>query len=248
MGRIVNSQRWLSRQFDKLLPEKCRVDGNQDFLHSLVPKYLGQGLTLYDVGGGKNPFLSPQRKAALEARVIGIDINPDELGRAPAGSYDQVFVADIAEFQGSGEADLVICQAVLEHVRDVEGAFTGLASLLKPGGLALIFVPSRNALFARLNILLPEKAKKALLSALYPDSRKNRGFPAFYNSCTPAGFKDLAARNHLHPIEERYYFISSYFSFFFPAYLLWRLWVFVFHIFYREQAAETFSFVLRKGN
>ena len=31
--------------------------------------------------------------------------------------------ADITRFKGGGDADLIICQAVLEHVKDVEGAF-----------------------------------------------------------------------------------------------------------------------------
>jgi hypothetical protein len=40
--------------------------------------------------------------------------------------------------------------------------------------------------------------------------------------------------------------MSSYFSFFFPLYLVWRFWITIFVFLRKEQAAETFSMVLRK--
>jgi hypothetical protein len=44
----------------------------------------------------------------------------------------------------------------------------------------------------------------------------------------------------------RCYYRSSYFSFFFPAYLAWRAWLLLFHTLAGEQAAETFTVVLQK--
>ena len=44
----------------------------------------------------------------------------------------------------------------------------------------------------------------------------------------------------------RPYFRSSYFTFFFPLHVAWRVWLLVFRFFAREQAAETFSLALRK--
>jgi len=140
----------------------------------------------------------------------------------------------------------VLCQAVLEHVKDVENAFAAISSILKNGGLALIFVPSRNAVFARLNIILPQNVKKAILHYVYPNTARDQGFPSYYNKCTPLEFKQLARDNNFSVIEERFYFKSGYFTFFFPAYLVWRLWILLFHFLLKEQAAETFSIVLKK--
>jgi hypothetical protein len=89
-------------------------------------------------------------------------------------------------------------------VEDVEAAFASITSVLKPGGVALIFVPSRNAVFARLNMLLPQSVKQSILYSIFPEKRKKQGFPAFYNNCTPSGLKKLAAANGLTVIEERY--------------------------------------------
>ena len=65
---------------------------------------------------------------------------------APEGCYDRVIVADICRYRGTTEADLVICRAVLEHVVDADQALAGLASIAKPGGYLLLFIPSRNAI------------------------------------------------------------------------------------------------------
>lgn len=246
--KLINSQIWLSYKADSFLPSKYNQDGNSDYIKSLVPNYLKENLTIYDVGGGKRPYLSYEQKKALKAKVIGVDIDQDELNNAPEGTYDETICTDIAKFRGNQDADLLICQAVLEHVQDVEGAFEAISSILKPGGLALIFVPSRNAVFAQLNLLLPQETKKAILHTIYPKTVEGQGFPSYYNKCTPLDFKKLANSNDLSPVEERYYFVSHYFHFFFPAYLVWRLWTLMFHFLFKEQAAETFSIVFKKGD
>jgi 2-polyprenyl-3-methyl-5-hydroxy-6-metoxy-1,4-benzoquinol methylase len=243
---LINSQIWLSYNFDKVLPMKYRLDGNQDYINSLVPGYLKENLIIYDVGGGKGPYLSADKKNALNATVVGLDIDKEELHQAPEGAYNKIICADISNFQGNQDADIVLCQAVLEHVKDVENAFAAISSILKNGGLALIFVPSRNAVFARLNIVLPQNIKKPVLHYVYPNTARDQGFPSYYDKCTPLEFKQLARDNNFSVIEERFYFKSGYFTFFFPAYLVWRLWILLFHFLLKEQAAETFSLVLKK--
>lgn len=243
---IINSQVWLSRKFDELLPADYRVDGNRNFIEEVVPAYLEQGQTVYDIGGGKRPCLSVEEKTSLNLAVVGIDIDADELAKAPDGAYDDVICADISEYRGDGRADVVICQALLEHVRDVDAAFVAIKSCLKRGGRALIFVPSRNAVFARLNIMLPEKLKRAILHTIFPKTEKTQGFPSYYDKCTPDDFVRLASANSLSVEEARYFYKSSYFSFFFPFYFVWRIWVMVFRALRKEQAAETFAMVLER--
>lgn len=246
ISSIIESQVRLSRAFDSLLPERYITDGNQDFLTNFVPKYLRSGVVIYDIGGGKHPYLRRDQKAALDAKVVGLDISQKELDEAPARAYDERVCADITEYQGRGDADLVICQALLEHVKDTRKAFQGIASTLKPDGLALVFVPSRNAAFARLNIVLPQKLKQKVLFTIFPHMRGCQGFPSYYNQCTPKDFRNLAQENDFEIIEERHYYVSSYFSFFFPLYMLWRSWILGFHLIAGAQAAETFSMALLK--
>ena len=245
--KFINGQRTLSKFFDQLLSEKFLLDGNSDFADSLVPKHMSPGLNVYDIGGGKNPFYKPIEKRINNLTVYGLDIDSNELERAPEGAYDKMICAGILTYHGDCDADVVICQTLLEHVQDQEKAITALASILKPGGVLLIFVPCRNALFARLNLFLPEKMKKKMLSVIQPKAGDNKGFKSYYDQCTLEDFNKLAAKNKLDVVEERYYYSSSYFNFFFPFYLFWRLWVLINFLFGNKQAVETFSLCLRKA-
>jgi 2-polyprenyl-6-hydroxyphenyl methylase/3-demethylubiquinone-9 3-methyltransferase len=244
--RFTRSQQALSRGFDRLLPADFQVDGNSDFVRNWIEPYLRPGSLIYDIGGGKNPVIRPETKRRLGLRVAGLDIDCAELTAAPTDAYDHRICADITQFRGGGDADLVICQALLEHVRDSRAALRAIASVLKPGGTALIFLPSRNAVFARLNLLLPESLKRTILYTVFPFTRRDQGFPAYYDHCTPADFRRIAAECGLAVDCCRPYYRSAYFAFFFPLHFLWRLWLLVYRLFAREQAAETFSLALRK--
>lgn len=245
--RLIDWNRKASQWFDRVfLPASYRVDGNRDYVDNLVRSHVRPGDLIYDVGGGKNPFFPAEEKSGLSLRVTGIDISEQELARAPAGAYDETLACDIAKLVGRRDGDVVICQAVLEHVKDTENAFKAMASLLKAGGQALIFVPSRNALFARINLLLPQGMKESILYGIYPSSRESQGFPSFYHRCTPRDFARMAHENGMAVEHARYYFKSSYFEFFFPAYVLWRLYQRIAVLLIGNQAAETFSMVMVK--
>jgi len=246
LRRFIEGQKRLSMHLESRIPERFRIDGNRDFVDRFVPQYLHEGATLYDVGGGKNPFVRADVKARLRLEVVGLDIDSEELARAPAGIYDRTICADVTRYRGRGDADLVVCQALLEHVPDTGAALDAISSILRPGGVALLFVPSRNALFARLNRVLPEQVKRELLFRLHPGARRRQGFPAYYDRCTPRDMSAMAADRGLQVRELRVYFASAYFTFFFPLHAAWRIWVWMFEKAAGEQAAESFSMALVK--
>jgi SAM-dependent methyltransferase len=244
---LIRSQVVCSRRFDERLPAEYRLDGNREFLDRVVPEYLAAGQAVCDVGGGKNPVVGPARKRQLGLRITGLDIDSTELAAAPEGVYDEAIAADISRYRGRASADLVICQALLEHVRDVDGALCGIASILKPGGRALLFVPSRNAVFARLNLVLPQRLKRRLLFAVFPEMGRDHGFPAYYRKCTPRGLARMSAHHGLVCERQILYYHSEYFRCCFALHALWRLWVMVFRSLAGPEAAETFTCVLRKS-
>jgi SAM-dependent methyltransferase len=244
---LLHSQFVLCEIADRLLPERFRVDGHQHYRREFAWEFVRPGMTVYDIGGGKYPFVSTEQKRALGLKICGLDIDAGELASAPVGSYDEVICSDVTQHKGRGDADLVVCQATLEHVTDNRLSMAALASILKPGGIALIFTPSRNAAYARLNLLLPEGLKKNILNAIFPEGQAGQGFPPHYDRCTPQEFRKLAQSNGFEVLRLRTYFISSYFAFFFPIYLVWRLWVLIFYALARDNAAEAFSVALRKS-
>src|SRR4051812_9855475 len=97
---LLHTQVWLSRKFDRLLPRKYQTDGNSDFVRSFAPRFLFPGAVIYDVGSGKQPYLSAEQKRKLGATVVGVDIDPDELARAPTGAYDATICADVTQYRG----------------------------------------------------------------------------------------------------------------------------------------------------
>jgi 2-polyprenyl-6-hydroxyphenyl methylase/3-demethylubiquinone-9 3-methyltransferase len=243
---FIRWQTKLSDAFDKLLPEEYRLDGNTHFVREFVNPYLSSGKVIYDVGGGGSPLISADLKKRLQLRVVGLDVDPRQLQFAPEGAYDETICANVTTYKGKKDADIVICQAVLEHVEDTHAAIRAICSILKPGGVALIFVPSRNALYSRLNLILPDSLKRALLYYVYPHTRERQGFRAYYNRCTPHDIRKLAELSGMTVENQKLYYVSKYFSFFFPMYLIWRLWLIFFRTWLGDQAAETFSMALRK--
>ena len=243
---FVRANMRASYLIDRLVPNRLRTDGNHDFETDFVWRYLQPRQTIYDVGGGKQPLLTLEKKRALGSRVIGVDISAEELSQAPPGVYDKIIVADIASLTGEGDSDVVLCRAVLEHVANVSAAIVSVASLLKPGGVCLVFIPCRNAAFARLNLLLPEGLKRRLLFSVFPSAKLTQGFPSYYDKCTPLAISEAAAASGLRVRETRLYYMSSYLSFLLPLHLVWRLWTLIVSAMRAENLCETFSMALEK--
>ncbi len=236
----------LSEGLDRILPARLSVDGNSDFIRTFVKRYSRTDAIVYDVGGGKQPYYNAEEKRRLNCKVIGLDISREELQKAPSGTYDEIVVADICTFRGDGGADLVICQSLLEHVPNVESAIKAMASMLKPNGYLLAFVPCRNAAFARLNLLLPERLKCWILFAIFPATKRAQGFRGFYDRCIPGKLLGISRTKGLECAELKTYYKSSYFSFFFPFYAIWRFWTLIVYYSGATSLCETFAVALRK--
>jgi SAM-dependent methyltransferase len=127
--------------------------------------------------------------------------------------YDEKICADITRYWGRADADLVVCQALLEHVKDSQAAISAIASILKPGGTALIFLPSRNAILAGINLLLPQELKRKILHSVFPSTARDQGFLAYYDHCTPRDFRRISAGSGLAVDVCTPHFRSSYFTF-----------------------------------
>ncbi|OZA19912.1 MAG: hypothetical protein B7Y02_00330 [Rhodobacterales bacterium 17-64-5] len=179
-------------------------------------------------------------------RTIGIYIDADELAAALEGTYDEVIVADLCRYEGVGDADIVICQATLEHVPDTRAAIFAIASILKPDSLAYMFAPSRNAVFARLNLILPQRLKEKILYAVLPEVKDHQGFPARYDQCVPGQIEQIFNAAGLTVVQRELFWMSTYFMVFTPLFVVWRLWQGIFYLATGDNAAETFIYVVRR--
>lgn len=211
-----------SNRFDLMLPEKFRIDGNREFIKK-TKESIPNGILIADIGGGKQPLFSSIEVVDKDIQVIGVDIDAEELQAAPPGTYFQKDCIDITAYESDIKADAVIVQSLLEHVDDGFAAIKGISTYCKQGAHVYTFCPNRYAWFAFINRILPQSLKLALLYTVFPSTKGHQGFPAYYSDCTP----DKMIRNMesfgLRIVELRLYFISSYFKFCFPLFVLWRL-------------------------
>jgi SAM-dependent methyltransferase len=243
--RLIDQQAAWSKALDRHLPADLSINAWNYFHEDYVGQWITPNSRVYDVGGGRFPAIAQAQKVRQHLHIVGLDLSLEELGLAPPGSYDQTTAADIMTFEGDGDADFIVSGTVLEHVKDTSQAFRAFRSILKPGGHALIFVPSRNAIFARLNRLLPQSWKLRLLALFFP-ATQGSGWPAYYDRCTPSDFRRLAEANGFEVVHLRPFYHSAYFRFCFPLYAAWRLWILVARSLIPEQGAETFCMCIKK--
>lgn len=142
-----------------------------------------------EIGGGRDPLFSAAQAARHGLDLVVNDIDAGELALTPAGLKTARFdiAGDLSEPDVQrGGYDLMVSRMVFEHVHDVERAWSNIHALLAPGGVALCFFPTLWAPVFALNHLLPEKASRAIVHALFPARRDGGGdpkFPAFYDHC-----------------------------------------------------------------
>jgi SAM-dependent methyltransferase len=157
-------------------------DGFADYLQSLLetarPRYVGE------IGAGARPLFGLDLAARLGFRYALLDISAEQLAQAPAG-YDKQ-VCDIGArvlSVGPERYDLMFSRMLCEHVADGEQLHRNVLALLRPGGIAVHFMPTLFALPFVINRLLPERLGQRLLSAVSPLARGRRKFPAYYSWC-----------------------------------------------------------------
>lgn len=152
------------------------------FLRNLVE--TRGGLRIADIGGGANPVLSPDYIASRGVKYTLIDIEADELAKAP-DCYDKL-VGDVTSPQcgEDNSYDLVFSAMLAEHVKNGESLHRNLFRILAPGGLAFHFFPTLYTPPFLANFLLPERLSEKLLDIFNPRDRFQRAkFPAFYSWC-----------------------------------------------------------------
>lgn len=112
---------------------------------ALLLREAKPGERVVDLGCGAGRFVAALREAGADP--VGVEIADAALERARRN----VPGADFRRFDGAlplghGEADLVWCSEVLEHVPDTVGLLTDVRRVLRPGGRLLLTVPDHGRL------------------------------------------------------------------------------------------------------
>lgn len=177
-----------------------------------------------DVGGGKKPAKIIIKKQDIDvASYDGYDIDINELNLAKK-YYDDLFTINLTNQLNDRlikKYDYVICLNTLEHVDNPAQAIKNISMLLKENGCVYLKIPCKHAIFAKLNLVLPQAFKKSLLGLIFPNKASD-GFLALYEKCSPNDYTKLLEDLGFQIQEIRLIKWSSYFIFFFPFYVFWR--------------------------
>ncbi len=213
---------------------------------SLLKDHLKENFEIADIGGGKKPTRM-MTGINLPKQIIydGYDIDLEELEIARE-AYNNIYQLDLNKPQCKNNKiyDLVICLNTLEHVEDVTTAISNLELMTKKGGKIYVKLPCKYALFTKLNLIIPNKLKNRIMHKVFP-SKKTDGFPAFYDKSTPNEIINIFKNLDLEIESINLVKWSSYFSFFFPLYIIWRLITLFQNIFIKDYC-ESFELIFNK--
>ena len=125
-----------------------------------VPSFNGsraarRGGNLLDFGSARATFLSELTRRGYGDRwkMVGVDINPDEVAMGQAQGLDVRCATLGASGLPPASQDVVTAFSVLEHLQDPIETLREIASILKPGGELVAIVPSGSCLIIHLAIL-----------------------------------------------------------------------------------------------
>ncbi len=121
-------------------------------VHTLIAHYLPKSrpLTILDIGCGGGKLNEELRHYGT---ITGIDPSPEAVHFCQSRGLSNIFQAGIESYVTDQKFDCVIALDVLEHCQDDGEVIKKLHSLLKPNGIAIIFVPAFQTFWGPQDIL-----------------------------------------------------------------------------------------------
>lgn len=125
---------------------------------SVIDRYLKKGMNVLDIGCGAGTLSFYVGNKGC--KVVGIDIAGNAITSAKS-SLASMNIKNVHFFTmdfpkkvptRNEEFDIILCIEVLEHLHEEKLALRRIEDLLKPGGIAIISVPSKNAPMYRLGL------------------------------------------------------------------------------------------------
>jgi len=164
------------------------IDGAVQFYGRIAALTKPDDVVL-ELGAGRGEYLIedpvPFRKNLRDhrgrcARVIGADTDPivfTNPGLDDAALIDRQGIIPLS----NASVDMVVAEAVFEHVKEPEIFASEIARVLKPGGWLCARTPNAWGYVALSASIVPNAAHAAVLSFLQPDRQERDIFPTHYH-------------------------------------------------------------------
>jgi ubiquinone/menaquinone biosynthesis C-methylase UbiE len=213
---FVESNRRASTAIERRLPHAEPLA--EDYALAVARAMNASAGLVVDIGGGRRCLFAKHRRSA--ATIVAVDISSEELSHNE--DVDRRIVADATKLPfASDSVDVVCSRSVVEHLPDVDRFLAEAHRVLRPGGLAVSFFPSKNAPYALIKRALPHSVGRRLMHLVKPYTKDFLGFPTYYQRCTLRAMKRALRRQGFETVETRVsYYQADYFKFLLPLYIL----------------------------
>ncbi len=168
----------------------------EERIESMLGELAGQGAketTLLDIGCWDGSRTLTRGRALGADRLLGVEVYDGPADQAAARGIDVARVdleGDPLPFP-DGSVDVVVCNQVLEHLKNIWLPMSEMHRVLRPGGHALLSVPNLGSLHNR------------LLLALGRQPTSIRVFGPHVRGYTLSEFSQLVERGGAYEIERR---------------------------------------------
>ena len=176
------------------------VDGTIAF-YTRVNGLLNETSVVLDLGcgrgaGAEDPL--PWRRELRDLRgarrrVIGVDLDPDA---ATNPTIDEFVLMESETLPLPDELiDVCVADVVVEHVQDVDGFFSEIARVLKPGGYVCIRTPNVWNYMGIASRAIPNRLHTRVLARIQPDRQEEDVFPTVYRCNSVRRLQQALARH-----------------------------------------------------
>lgn len=169
------------------------VDHGETYGPRVIKKYLGQMSSVklaVDMGAGLGRDLSLVREKFPEASLCAIECRPDCISGLESQGIN-VYPADIETdtlpFQDES-LDLVICNQILEHTKELFWILHEITRSLNVGGSLIIGVPNVASLHNRIGLLFGKHPTQAKSCSAHVRCFSKNDFLLFLQECFPGGY------------------------------------------------------------
>lgn len=229
---FINLNKKCSKAIAKIFPNtKCDMGA---CYHEQITKSLADNYTVLDVGGGRKCQFQEDRLKFKNVHVIALDPSEDELNYNNDVEEKIVFAmgTDQPSPLKDSSIDVVVSHMVLEHIRNNDLTMREVNRILKPGGTFISVMPSKFALFAMINRMLPSWLTNKVLFFFMPEEKGVKGFKAYYDRIYYPAIDKLLTRHGFSSTEYFFsYHQSEYFEAFVPCEIVSLLWDFLMYLF-----------------
>lgn len=150
LGADYEHARWHSNTF-----QEAQYAMMQRVMKRYVMPFIRSAKTVLEIGPGAGTWTKFLLKANPEAEYTLVDISTEMLARARANLPQEtpvVFIeSDVLSFEPRTQFDVVFSSRALEYMPDKPAAVRKIASLVRPGGTALIITKMPKAFAERIS-------------------------------------------------------------------------------------------------